>query len=440
MRCIHNRGQAQASSCAGTLGRDPVRMINCLKTGIAVIIFMAILSGCAPNTWRYGNQMYPSSSAALVAARADADKNVLTVVPRNGVLGSSARIVTPNFDRIRAAGVVKTGNPSDDQINYVAEVLRIGLNVMARAIDARGIFTSVTKNEEYDTRAPSSNGADYIIWFYLTDQGDGEWYIAENGGKEKSRLLISKSSIPQERVCDFVEGVETYVGSRGQAPSKAAPDNGAEKPPRASSSGTGFFVSRSGHLLTNEHVISGCGRIYSICQGRRYAFDVIASDPQNDLALLKAEKSPASIARFASTGAPQLGQGVVVTGFPLAGLLSDQLQLTTGVVSGTSGISNDFRFFQISAPVQQGNSGAPVIDETGRVIGVVVSKLNAGLIQRVTGDIPQNVNFAIKGDIAKIFLKAYGVQILEDNAGSRVGNEEIGRAANTFVVKIFCSE
>lgn len=417
-----------------------MKLGNCLNSGIAVVIFAAMLSGCVTNTWHYGNQIYPSSSAALLAAREDIDRYVSTVTPRSEVLGSSARIVIPNLDRIRDAGVVKTGNPSEEQVTYIAEVLSIGFSAMARAVDARRIFSMVTKDEEFDTRAPSSNGADYLIWLHMTDQGGAEWYIAQSGNKERSRLLVSKSSIPEERIRDFVEDVETYVGSRGQTPTRANPDNGAEKPPRASSSGSGFFVSQFGHRLTNEHVISGCEKVYSIDQGRRYGFDVVASDPQNDLALLKTEKIPASIASFAMSGTPQLGQSVVVTGFPLAGLLSDQLQLTTGVVSGTSGISNDLRFFQISAPVQQGNSGAPVIDEMGRVIGVVASKLNAGFIQRVTGDIPQNVNFAIRGDIAKIFLKAYGVQILEDDKDLRVGNETIGRAANSFVVRVFCSE
>ena len=83
--------------------------------------------------------------------------------------------------------------------------------------------------------------------------------------------------------------------------------------------------------------------------------------------------------------------------------------MSTGIVNAVAGLRDDASRFQISAPVQSGNSGGPVLDAGGNVIGVVVAKLDAMKVARETGDIPQNINFAIKGEVARAFLAAHGI-------------------------------
>ena len=104
-----------------------------------------------------------------------------------------------------------------------------------------------------------------------------------------------------------------------------------------------------------------------------------------------------------------VGETITVAGYPLAGLLGSGVSITTGVVSNAAGPNNDVRLMQITAPVQQGNSGGPVLDSEGRVVGVVVSKLDAIALAQLTGDLPQNVNFAIKEVVAKTMLDTHGV-------------------------------
>jgi S1-C subfamily serine protease len=134
------------------------------------------------------------------------------------------------------------------------------------------------------------------------------------------------------------------------------------------------------------------------------------------------------------------GDTVVTYGFPLTGILSSGPTLTTGDVSALSGLRDNPLQYQISAPVQPGNSGGPLLDAQGHVVGVVTSKLNAARIAQMTGgDIPQNVNFAVKGAEALAFLAEHGVQpwrAASDGPDKRAA--EVGDIANPSTAFLVC--
>ena len=174
----------------------------------------------------------------------------------------------------------------------------------------------------------------------------------------------------------------------------------SEKPETAATSGTAFFVSDKGEALTNAHVVEDCRRI-NVNGGTAR---LVARDGTNDLALLTTEQHPAQWAHWRVL--VRQGEDVVAYGFPLTGMLSSGGNVVTGNVTVLAGLGDDSRFLQISAPVQPGNSGGPLLDRYGNVIGVVVAKLNALKFASATGDIPQNVNFAIKASVAVAFLDA----------------------------------
>jgi S1-C subfamily serine protease len=98
------------------------------------------------------------------------------------------------------------------------------------------------------------------------------------------------------------------------------------------------------------------------------------------------------------------GDPIVAIGFPFHGLLTSDFTVTTGIISSLAGLFNDTRFLQISAPVQPGNSGGPLLDNNGNTVGVVAEKLNALRVAKATGDIPENINFAIKTGALRDFL------------------------------------
>ena len=144
--------------------------------------------------------------------------------------------------------------------------------------------------------------------------------------------------------------------------------------------------------------------------------------------------------RFQEQTRPQLGDSVVVFGFPLPDVLSSDGNVTTGILSAASGLQDDVRFVQISAPVQPGNSGGPLFDQSGHVIGVVVAKLDALSVARVNGDIPQNVNFAVSWWEVKAFLDAEGVPYRKATSQQGISTSDIAALARRMSVAIDCTE
>lgn len=114
------------------------------------------------------------------------------------------------------------------------------------------------------------------------------------------------------------------------------------------------------------------------------------------------------------------------------------MNLTTGSVSSTTGVGGDARYLQITAPVQPGNSGGPLLDSDGAVVGVVVAKLDAMAVARATGDIPQNVNFAIKSAIARSFLSIHDITYSESGQHKNKNRVMIGAEAQRHTVLLEC--
>jgi S1-C subfamily serine protease len=209
--------------------------------------------------------------------------------------------------------------------------------------------------------------------------------------------------------------------------------------PKVSSSGTGFFVSAHGHTLTNFHVVKECDRVtVRFPDGTSEVAEVVATDESNDLAIVLTKTSVQAFARFDKTPSYRQGDQVVVYGFPLADTLASAGSLTTGTLSALSGLRNDSRYLQISAPVQPGNSGGPLADNKGNVIGIVTGKLNAITVAKVTGDIPQNVNFAIKGMVAKTFMQAHGIPYTEARDTAPLSTADVGDVLRRYVVRLRC--
>jgi len=170
----------------------------------------------------------------------------------------------------------------------------------------------------------------------------------------------------------------------------------------------------------------------------RIPAQLVAADTTNDLAILRIDTtSPTPYLRFRSTP-PRLAEPVVALGYPLPSILSPTVTASTGTVSALSGLGGDTRLIQINSPIQPGNSGGPVVDDQGQVVGVIVGKLNVLKVARVTGDLPQNVNFAIGLRSVQTFLESRGVGYSTGQADKRdlvVASEQGAKST----IQVFCT-
>lgn len=206
-------------------------------------------------------------------------------------------------------------------------------------------------------------------------------------------------------------------------------------------SGTGFILNDRGHVLTNHHLVANCRTLRARPSGEpARAASVVATDRGNDLVLLKVEGATPVYAGFREGPSIRLADGVVAVGYPLLGLLSSQATVTTGAVNALAGLDDDSRFLQMSAPVQPGNSGGPLLDLSGNIVGVVDAKLDAVSVVEATGDIPQNVNFAIKAAVARSFLEANNVPYETAPSTAVLSAADVAERALQFTVLIECFE
>lgn len=206
-----------------------------------------------------------------------------------------------------------------------------------------------------------------------------------------------------------------------------------------SSSGSGFFVTVDGVLLTNDHVINGCKSIVAHYNGTKYNAEILRRDEKNDIALLKIEGAKTSPLRFRSGDRVRSGENVIALGYPLSGLLAQEPHVSSGIITALAGIRDDIRYLQVSTPVQPGNSGGPLIDERGNVVGIIVGKLDALLVAAATGDIPQNVNFAIKSNVAQSLMDANGINYLENDKKTTFSIADNASQAKSSMAHLTCN-
>jgi serine protease Do len=303
----------------------------------------------------------------------------------------------------------------------------------------------------------------FVISFTMADGTDGYMRYHQDGsfvtgftlywnnangniGGERIAVLISGSLWSSMTGAAFPEppGRNMSAAAKPTVPNPAArapaspPPSESEPPGRPKiASGTGFFVSRDGAFVTAAHVIEDCSIIkVKTDDGGVSNARIVATDASNDVAILKLDKAPRKAGNL-RVGV-RLGEGIAVFGYPHADILSTSGNFTLGNVTALTGIGDDSRYFQISAPVQSGNSGGPLLDLRGNVVGIVTSKLDALKLALKEGDLPQNVNFAVKSSILATFLDANRVNIEAESSDAKpldpADLADLAKAISGFVV------
>lgn len=190
---------------------------------------------------------------------------------------------------------------------------------------------------------------------------------------------------------------------------------------RAESSGTGFFISPN-LIVTNAHVVDDIENVKFLKAGIIYDGKVILQNRNNDLALIETDSTNDKYFELISSKDYNIADTIFVMGYPMSDILGGDIKVTNGVVSALSGTKEDQNYIQISAPIQPGNSGGPVMNYQYKVVGIATASLSEVYVFKKKNTLPQNVNFAIKSDIAKFLFSDKVKDINKNNVVSNIND------------------
>jgi len=233
-------------------------------------------------------------------------------------------------------------------------------------------------------------------------------------------------------------GLNTREADKTGAVPPAGKSDRARRMPTGSSSGSGYLVTAAGHIGTNAHVVSNCRLLEVPGYGTA---TLVQADLVNDLAIIQLDAKHADhFAQFRAEQPIVRGEKVFVLGYPFAQIPDNNLNFAYGIVSSLAGVQGDIRHFMVSAPVQPGNSGGPVLDRTGALIGTVVSRLDKFKTLQVAGDLPENINFAIRGRLMSTFMESFGLSPAYNTITRLKSPTTIDEEAARYTVRILCKK
>jgi uncharacterized protein len=318
------------------------------------------------------------------------------------------------------------------------------------AADQRNASAMATLGRSYELgRSVPKDLVQAYMWYDLAIRNarGSDRVTQMNEARQQVANLLGPGDLARARQLALAWAPQSTLpatASPAQPPVQVAappPREPPRSPAKTTSTGSGFVVNRSGHVLTNDHVVDDCRELRAGTSGEVLASArIVARDQRNDLALLKLGAPLTAWAVFRDGRSIRAGDSVVAIGYPLRGLLASSAHVTTGTVSALAGTLDDSRILQTTAPVQAGNSGGPLLDQNGHVVGVVVGKLDALKVAKVTGDLPQNVGFALTASIARSFMDGHGIDYDTAPSVKILSPADVADRARRFTVIIECAQ
>ena len=256
-------------------------------------------------------------------------------------------------------------------------------------------------------------------------------------GEDFLYLVESMSQMFGGSKSQFVSSIDTSLLGKNIKIAKKDPKPKKKKPKISiddnkvvpAASGTGFFVSNTGHIITNHHVIEGCDNNKVSFKGKEIDSNVLAIDKMNDLAILKTNIRPSKVYPVANEDASLL-EDIIIAGYPLGKKVSAAIKTSKGSVTALAGYGDNYSEFQTDAALNQGNSGGPIMNQKGNVVGVAVA--NYGKKQGV-----ESFNFGIKSSTLKTFASANGLTFLPPN-NRDLSNKDLGKLITEGTVYLEC--
>lgn len=256
---------------------------------------------------------------------------------------------------------------------YIAIIIEAEQNNIWKAGEVKAIFE------------PSSMNGFYSVKWYMGNKTSYETFAM----MENEAILSIEFKNPQTGEKRTDKFIKMYPPAEGEISF-----NKVQK-----SSGSGFFLTSNGIIATNAHVVENAETLKVQLSNEignfEYSAKVLLLDNKNDVALIKIDDEKfngMSEIPYSIVSKAEIGEKAFTIGYPLNDVMGTNYKVTDGIVSSVSGIGDDMRYYQISVPLQPGNSGGPLFNNSGNVIGITSARLNS----KAVGTEVENVNYAIK--------------------------------------------
>jgi len=238
---------------------------------------------------------------------------------------------------------------------------------------------------------------------------------------EKENKKLGVIDLQQEGEIGWVHVTGTFACNEAKtlkSPSPIISQITPESPERKPvPGGTGFLFSSKDYIITNYHIVKGKHSIKAkFTNGDVIEADIVSKDTKNDIAILKLKTPSSTTSRelqFGDSSKARMGERVFTIGFPASFVLGERPKYTEGVISAVTGIKDDPTVFQITVPIQPGNSGGPLFNQRGEVIGITTASLSLRATE-VLGAVPQNINYALKSSFVKNLLTSIPESLLSN--------------------------
>jgi len=312
--------------------------------------------------------------------------------------------------------------------------------------NGKELFSGYNRSSTLNWNATNKDFQDIMINVFLP--------IAKDLSQSSQVVSYIKSEQTPHYAKQFTESSGVKSSAAPSPPIRAqTPQPPAEQSPQ-SGTGSGFFVSKLGHVITNAHVVKDCNTVtVGDNANKQVPAEVVNTDRSNDLALLKlstlemaSAESKSLIQKLSIVVVPlaskgllrsedvRLGERVLVAGYPFGDVFSSTIKVTTGVVSSIRGAGDNSGQFQLDAAVQPGNSGGPIYDSSGNIVGVVISQLN----KKIFGSHVENVNFGIKASTVRQFLVSSGLSSKKAERTEEKSTEQLAEIAQNQALMVMC--
>jgi uncharacterized repeat protein (TIGR01451 family) len=271
-------------------------------------------------------------------------------------------------------------------------------NAGGETVPPRGVVVTNPLSAELDYLPGSASGADTEIAYSIDG---GRTFLAgdaANGGTPASPI----GAIQWTYVLALEAGGRGEVSFRARVKGTATSLDEPAEPPSVEgteSDASCFVVSPDGLIATSQHAVAGAVRMtVTLSTGKEYEASLVAESERTDLAVLRVPTRTPDFLVLAPARSVRVGQSVFTYGFPVADILGMEPKYTEGSISSLSGIKGEAAYMQISVPVQPGNSGGPLVNDSGQVVGIVAAQARIQSFLSTTGTLPQNVNWAVKSE------------------------------------------